>query len=509
MPPKQRTSAKKTKKSRGAAAENVRTAASAVAKSGASDNNEPRIADPKAEQLALLATQGKLDAKKLAKLLPSIAEELRDGADAEEVANKLLASVTETGFFERTHKQVEPLSAEAIVGNLASILTNKMVGGEEGGDCATEFWDELHARMKRKYDAYRVPRNNETKRVRSIAMAAKDAFDELCGAWEDRITAEIYDGRPGAFRQACSMLDAPLSEFARFVNITIDDKIDLQKRKIAQNEMMRVMKDATVGIKKGYDFRTSVCWECGKSPSGLVDAQLRECSRCQTACYCSVECQRSAWKEGHKQKCSVLANELDMFEQMLDVVDDTHKIDDFHGLRLSFRIDYRLAVLPFEKPDAILAEKDLKHDLPNPNILAGPSLLIFYANLERIVKGEWWIYGNPKKFKRRPRREPSQEQMVFFFHIAQLLTYDVIPYADKCNIDLTSFYGTGANHPSLAFPTMELFSEMCGRMDATQFLEIYDWVSSIETGNRAEQKHLKTEAYGKFRKAVHKSKGSS
>ncbi|TFK69394.1 hypothetical protein BDN72DRAFT_840361 [Pluteus cervinus] len=42
------------------------------------------------------------------------------------------------------------------------------------------------------------------------------------------------------------------------------------------------------------------CYACGKT---FPRSQLKRCARCFVARYCSRECQRSAWQEGHKLRC--------------------------------------------------------------------------------------------------------------------------------------------------------------------------------------------------------------
>ena len=42
---------------------------------------------------------------------------------------------------------------------------------------------------------------------------------------------------------------------------------------------------------------TRVCDECGERVA------LHKCSRCKRARYCSAECQREAWRGGHKAVC--------------------------------------------------------------------------------------------------------------------------------------------------------------------------------------------------------------
>ena len=48
------------------------------------------------------------------------------------------------------------------------------------------------------------------------------------------------------------------------------------------------------------------CDGCGIRPR-KGQAPLLACSKCRTRRYCSVECQRQAWKAGHKAECASLA----------------------------------------------------------------------------------------------------------------------------------------------------------------------------------------------------------
>lgn len=55
------------------------------------------------------------------------------------------------------------------------------------------------------------------------------------------------------------------------------------------------------GVKKQQPAPPRFCDCCGeKEASGL---KFKECSACRQARYCSEECQKLAWKNGHKQEC--------------------------------------------------------------------------------------------------------------------------------------------------------------------------------------------------------------
>ena len=46
------------------------------------------------------------------------------------------------------------------------------------------------------------------------------------------------------------------------------------------------------------DVPNTKCWSCGKE-----EEEIKKCSKCKFAKYCSRECQRSDWKQIHKELC--------------------------------------------------------------------------------------------------------------------------------------------------------------------------------------------------------------
>ena len=47
----------------------------------------------------------------------------------------------------------------------------------------------------------------------------------------------------------------------------------------------------------------TVCTECDRKASD--EKPFPKCSRCKQAWYCSTECQKKAWKRGHKKICGL------------------------------------------------------------------------------------------------------------------------------------------------------------------------------------------------------------
>jgi len=48
--------------------------------------------------------------------------------------------------------------------------------------------------------------------------------------------------------------------------------------------------------------------------------EIKLCSRCKNSGYCSVECQKNDWKNGHKKVCFDPSTKIDEFHQFLDEV---------------------------------------------------------------------------------------------------------------------------------------------------------------------------------------------
>ena len=52
------------------------------------------------------------------------------------------------------------------------------------------------------------------------------------------------------------------------------------------------------------------CAHCG-AVSGTDGVRLKKCDRCRKARYCGRQCQKAAWKSGHKEECQPQPEDVD------------------------------------------------------------------------------------------------------------------------------------------------------------------------------------------------------
>jgi len=354
MPPKKKTSTKKKKKGKknnsssdvevavasdaGAvlAAPAGVTATAAPAPTPVSAT--PIIFTPE-EELAMpivvyLGKKCMLDAKKFAKHLPTKAQELRDGAaDPEKVA---------LGICKHQAMRIEVLF-ETIISELASETVRQL------GETAhyEKFHSDLEKSARKAFQSARPGGSitmEEQKHVLEKAIKAGNL--ETFDLWEQRFDDIFANGRRGAFRRHAFGPSLSLEVHEAALN-----EIDCR---IATDSMLPYVHTICCGVAAGHGVTMKTCWECDKLPPHGA-APLESCSRCQTAVYCSKQCQTKAWKSGHKHTCSGLKSKMHQFEQLIQEVDDMHEQDsDFHGLRLGYIPDYtnilNALLIPLDMP---------------------------------------------------------------------------------------------------------------------------------------------------------------
>lgn len=170
----------------------------------------------------------------------------------------------------------------------------------------------------------------EQKRAELQSLGSKSETGKLamkCMSLEEclrfvPLTVDMFklDGGPDAYEQAMTALSS--------------DKNRQMLRELPELELI-VIEDTTTRVQKRIwvkDYRLT-CASCGKTERDFAQAvkvaraameqgakdgaqvvhhlesrlsqsvRLRRCARCQKARYCSAECQKAAWRAGHKSVC--------------------------------------------------------------------------------------------------------------------------------------------------------------------------------------------------------------
>lgn len=61
--------------------------------------------------------------------------------------------------------------------------------------------------------------------------------------------------------------------------------------------------DTTAAVPEFADTEMEMCNNCKITKHVSIDGRMKRCSRCKAKLYCSKECQRQDWKNGHKNYC--------------------------------------------------------------------------------------------------------------------------------------------------------------------------------------------------------------
>ena len=102
--------------------------------------------------------------------------------------------------------------------------------------------------------------------------------------------------------------------------------------------VIQLPEDTTIQA-RAFKVGGTECDVCHKSLAELGIPRLSACIRCKLAYYCSKECQRSAWKQGHKVACR---------EPQQRVPGDIMKLQ---GLEKELEHDKQLVTLVAERPN--------------------------------------------------------------------------------------------------------------------------------------------------------------
>jgi len=167
-----------------------------------------------------------------------------------------------------------------------------------------------------------------------------------------------------------------------------------------------------------------------KSNKTSCIGNVKICSKCRVAGYCSKACQRAAWKEGHKNKCDALHTKHGVFENLLKEVDEVHN-------QLSSEVETRYRVPLCEDfvydliSNLICALKPVTHGCP--------SVQVFYKNLGMVIGGESWFYAEADSDVYHDANLHEDEERVYFEMLSGYMYYDSIFVVAQKNPDAFNF----------------------------------------------------------------------
>ena len=324
----------------------------------------------------------------------------------------------------------------------------------------------------------------------SIEATVKLAVDNTCRSLNEAIERDflevcpVYDRPTFFFREILDDYEANFGELN-----TIISPYDRE----ADTEVFRaILEEATVA--KIAELKRK-CWECGKA----VHEFLMECSACNVAAYCGQACQKKAWKAGHNEHCNKLPQRYQLFQQNCKV-----HLQQVKNCRLPITLSNRSFVfgeIVANPPlDNICSVNDAWRAL-------GPSLEVFYKNISRIEKGEFWICAETESMdlyleKRKQLLDKcSQEQQAF----DRILTFLCYEFEHRKSGQVAQ---SPEEEPYLIFWANEMAISKLPVMPVERFLYLCDEVGSSYLDSEYEKRktkwHTKAVALYLFREWAHK-----
>jgi len=425
MPPKAKRSTKKIKgikkKAAAAVAANNNNNATAAANVNHSTNNDivpPDVLNEKDDVNRILRwlKSARLDMKRMNKYMPATADDLRSGHCEPGALATALAGLAQKSGADDNHKDNEDMllfMAQQLVERvLSSLPDDKHLDDdvEEYDEISTEMEDDLKQKVQNEFRRQKITQQHESETaVRALKIKLmKKALDSLCNSWASRLDDRFYQGRKGLFLQNCAVyhedFDRVVAWLGRQARV---NRIGIFEAK----RLEHILREVASSISKGLDRETDTCWHCG-----TIRPDMQACEKCRVACFCSHECIEAAWPLWHKHRCRHIRDDYERYCDSIAEVDGAHVSGVLPcGFELRYEHDYGLATFIFTAPSVYQHRVRRK--------LNGPNMKYFYENLERVVRGEWWLWNSAD--------DVQQEREDMYDIIAGLLAYDYFGYAEQ------------------------------------------------------------------------------
>ena len=250
-----------------------------------------------------------------------------------------------------------------------------------------------------------------------LKVLVKQATDETCEEWAERLDKLFFRSKKGAFLKKSPLYHIEPRRFEEY-NMPLQKLKRTQanleiRRDVKKTSILHAAKDVILGV---YHIKKT-CWQCKKNEGNV---SLQVCGKCNVASYCSRDCQVAAWKQGHKPACKNLRSKFDEFQKSLKIVDEAHDDDGktgvLEGFTLNDGVDYdvlrrttlRVGVMT---PDGEKVEFGLR------------SMEHFYDNLGRVVRGEWWFFPDADETTYKQEIEGGKDDGEVFRSLCDFMTY--------------------------------------------------------------------------------------